>query len=81
MYDMAEDVNPAANIYTCICDTRKVTKRETASVVGGKLGRIRKGLPPPFDVRFVDEFDMSEEAFLCARNPRFRDEATGFESV
>ena len=43
--------------------------------VSGRVGRIRKGLLPPFDGGFSDvELDMSEKVFSCPRNPRFVDD-------
>jgi hypothetical protein len=53
---------------------------ETASVVSGRVGRIRKRLLPQFDVEFPGvEFDASEEVCSCAVDPGFGYDATGFE--
>ena len=80
MYEVVKGVDPA----TCACirggDGRNAMNRETARVVSGRGGRIRKRLLPPFDVGFPGmEFDASEEVNSCPMNPGFGGEATRFE--
>ena len=50
-------------------------------MMGGRVCKIRKGLPPLFGVGVIGvELDDSEKVFSRRPNPRFRDEATRFES-
>jgi hypothetical protein len=59
---------------------REIANGECARVVGGRVGRIRKRRLPQFDVGFRGmEFDAGEEVSPCPINPRFGDDATGFE--
>ena len=54
------------------------TDREIARATSGKVGKIRKGLPPWIDVGQMSlEFDASEKVWSCPR--KFGDNATGFE--
>ena len=63
-----EGANPVARI--CSGDNPKTTNEETAGVVSGGVGRIRKGLLPQFKVRFFGaEFDISKQVFSGPRNP------------
>ena len=80
VYEVVKRADPTTCIRICGGDGRKTTNEEMARVVGGGVGRIREGLLPQFDVRLRGvEFDASEEVGSRPMNPRFGDDATGFE--
>lgn len=68
--DFAKGTDPTTQIRICGGNDCKTENGETASVVSGRVGRIRKRLLPSFDVGFLGvEFDTSEEMFSCPKNP------------
>jgi hypothetical protein len=80
VYDIVKGADPTTLIRIRGGDDWNATNGETARVVSGRVGRIRKRLLPQFDVGFRGvEFDASEEVFSRPRNPRFGDDATRFE--
>jgi len=69
-YDIMKGADPTTHTHICGSDDRDTINKETACVAGGRVGRVRKGLLPEFDVGFLGvEFDVSEEVFLRPRNP------------
>jgi hypothetical protein len=80
MYEFLKGANPTTRFSISSGDGRKATNGETARVVSGRGGRIRKRLLPQLDVGFLGvEFDASEEVFSRPMNPRFGDDTTHFE--
>ena len=66
-HDAMEGANPN-HICSCGGDIRNATNEETARVVSGRVGRIRKGPIPPLDVGLA-VFDMGEQVLSCPGNP------------
>ena len=67
-----EGTNPRMRICTCGSEDRGVEDRETARVVSGRIGRVRKGLHPRVDGGFYGvKIDASEEMCSGARDPGF----------
>jgi hypothetical protein len=80
MFEVVKGVDPATCTRIRDGDVWNATNGETARVVSGRGGRIRKRLLPPFDVGFLGvEFDASEEVPLCQIKPQSGDEAARFE--
>ena len=50
VYDIVKGVDPSARVCICSSNDWKTDNGEAASVVSGRVGRIGKGLLPPFDV-------------------------------
>ena len=62
--DIAKGADPTTHIRTRGSDGRTTGNGETAGVVSGGIGRIRKGFLPQFDVGFLGvELDASEKVF------------------
>jgi hypothetical protein len=70
VYEVVKGADPTTLIHIRGDDERNSTNGETARVVSGRVGRVRKRLLPEFDmgVRAV-EFDVSKEVFSRPRNP------------
>ena len=80
MYEVVKGADQTTRIHIRSGDGRNATDGETARVVSGRGGRIRKRLLPQVDVGFRSvEFDASEEVDSCPMNPGFGDDATRFE--
>jgi hypothetical protein len=80
VYDIVKGGDPTTRIRICGGDDWNARDGETARVVSGRVGRIREGLLPPFDGGIPGaEFDAGEEVYSRPRDPRFGDDATGFE--
>jgi hypothetical protein len=80
MYEVVKGADPTTHICICGGDDRNAPNVESESVVGGRVGRIRKRLFPQLDVRCpVMEFDASKEVGSRPMNPGFGDDATRLE--
>ena len=78
--DIVKGTDPTTRFRIRGGEARKPINGETASVVSGRVGRIRKRLLPQFYVEFPGvEFDASEEVCSCAVDPGFGYDATGLE--
>jgi hypothetical protein len=76
VYKVVKGADPITRIRIFGGDDREAMDGETARVVSGGVGRIRKRLLPLSDVGVRGmEFDASEEVFSCPMNPRFGDDA------
>ena len=69
VYDVVKGADPTTCIRICGGDKRKTTNGETARVVSGGVGRVRKRLLPQVDVGWGGEFDAGEEVFSRPMDP------------
>ena len=68
--NVVKGVNPTTRTRIRSGDIQVALNGESARVVSGRVGGIRKGLLPPFNRGVVGvEFDTSEEVFSRLRNP------------
>ena len=80
VYQVVKCADPTTLIYICGSDSRDTTDGETARVVSGRVGGVWKRLLPQFGMESRGrEFNAGEEVGSCPLNPRFGDDATGFE--
>jgi hypothetical protein len=80
MCDVVKGADPTTHIRICSGGGREAIDEETACVMSGRGGCVRKRLLPQFDMgsRGV-KFDASEEVPPCPLHPQLGDEATCFE--
>ena len=78
--EVLKRADPTAHISICSGDGRNTTDGETARVVSGRAGRIRKRLLPQLDVGFQSvEFERSEQVDSRPLDPRLGDDAARLE--
>ena len=78
--DAVKGANPANDIWIYGYDRLRFEKGDGTRVRSMRVAWVWKGLFPQFDgASLVAESDVSEKELSSSRNPRFGDDAAGFE--